>query len=711
MMEKWIWLPKNLYPNHQQTAYSAFCADDGTPYAVAEFKKDYSFDEKIIKARLTFSADTLFVLYLNDKVLSTGPVCVGGDYMLNDRARDHFFSQQITVYPNENALSFFARVQMRPTQLCDYSKGNGGFTLTALLTFENGKTETIYTDSSWLVRKNGAYCSPSVYDGRITPDAFTKAQEIENIWNTEIAPIPLREEYLPQIKNNKITLLPNQEVSFTAELDKIYAGFLTAKVKTDGQVHARIVCKEIDENARGENIVLVGENSYRGMYTYSAGNIVVYAKNISNTPSELEVGFIATNYPAIECAKTKTDNENLNKVLETCAHTLKICRQTIHLDSPRHSEPLACTGDYYIQCLMTAFSFGDMRLAEFDVIRTAHALEEQDGKLFHTTYSLLWVNMLWDVYTFTGNINLLKNCENALNLLLSRFKSYIGENSLIENPPNFMFVDWVMVDGFNLHHPPKALGQTVMNLFYFDALKKAEKIYIELKKHDLALAISAEREVLKNAINTLLFDKEKGCYFEGLPTPTKEELVCKFMPQNTEKRYYLKQSNALSVCVGVCDEKTAKNIIDAIMNDDIKGDCQPYFMHFLLQGIYRYSLRDKYVLKIIEKWILPVLECEKGLVEGFYPQAPNRRFDHSHAWGGTPLYSLPLSLTGLEILTPGMKEIKLSPSLLGLNSASVEFFTPYGKVTVTQEKGKKTKVTIPKSIKLEQTTDFTVEII
>ena len=30
----------------------------------------------------------------------------------------------------------------------------------------------------------------------------------------------------------------------------------------------------------------------------------------------------------------------------------------------------------------------------------------------------------------------------------------------------YMFVDWIEIDGLSLHHPPKALGQTCLNLFY-----------------------------------------------------------------------------------------------------------------------------------------------------------------------------------------------------------------------------------------------------
>ena len=134
------------------------------------------------------------------------------------------------------------------------------------------------------------------------------------------------------------------------------------------------------------------------------------------------------------------------------------------------------------------------------------------------------------------------------------------------------------------------------------------------------------------------------------------------------------------------------------MSDDISGDCQPYFMHYLLEAVYRLGLREKYTLEICNRWKEPVLNCRKGLVEGFVAPEPTYRFDHSHAWGGTPLYSLPKALMGLKIAKPGMQEITLSPSLLGLNHARVELLTPYGKVVCEMKEGKKPSVTHPSQI-------------
>lgn len=77
---------------------------------------------------------------------------------------------------------------------------------------------------------------------------------------------------------------------------------------------------------------------------------------------------------------------------------------------------------------------------------------------------------------------------------------------------------------------------------------------------------------------------------------------------------------------------------------------------------------------------------------------PTYCFDYSHAWGGTPLYSLPKALLGLEITKPGMKKIKLSPSLLGLSKARVELLTRFGKVVCEMEEGEKPQISNPKEI-------------
>ena len=218
----------------------------------------------------------------------------------------------------------------------------------------------------------------------------------------------------------------------------------------------------------------------------------------------------------------------------------------------------------------------------------------------------------------------------------------------------------------------------------------------------MAQKMAGDAEAIRPKIIDLLYDPDRGLFFEGLNTPTPEHLLGLYMPQNVEKRYYRKHANILAAYFGIFDRAGCQAILDKVMQDETLGLVQPYFTHFLLDALYRNGLRDKYTLQVLEEWKAPVKECPYGLAEGFHKPQPSYSFDHSHAWGGTPAYALPLALTGLELVEPGYSKIRLCPSLLGLTEAKVEIPTPHGTITVELETGKEPKIALPAGVALVQ---------
>ncbi|MBQ6932080.1 MAG: hypothetical protein IJN38_08125 [Clostridia bacterium] len=700
--EKWIWLSKEKYPENQTTINTVLGNESEVNYTVAEFFREYKFAKKATKIDLRFSGDTYFELYLNGKIAATGPVPIGTDFIGNNFQRGQHYASEASFDLNGETVAFFARVKMGPVGIYEYSQGTGGFMLGAYVTFEDGTKTVISTDESWLARLNPAYTGRYSFDSGKKPDEYSFAELSQNIRHAQTAPLPLlsEEKILPDCR--EITVGANETKTVCVEFEKIYAAYLNIAAKAQGEVKITVTDYEtqVDSRSRKAEITFDGSGEYRSLQVHSVGGLQLEITNNSDREAVIHPAVIAVNYPVTVQAKTRTSDKDLNLVLDVCAHTLKICRQHIHLDSPCHYEPLACTGDYYIESLMTAFSYGDMRLAEFDVIRTAELLRNNDGRMFHTTYSLIWVMMLYDTYMLGGNIKMLCECLDALIMLLDRFAAYVDDNGIIETPPDYMFIDWLYIDEISLHHPPKALGQTCLNMFYYGALTTAVKIFDILGEGAMAAECTKKAESLKNAVNTLLFDEEKQMYFEGLNTPTPEHLLNKWMPQNTAKRYYRKHANILAAYVGICDKALAKSLLHRIMSDEIEGEYQAYFAHYLFEALYRNDLRNEYTLTVAQRWKQPVKDCTKGLAEGFIPPEPSYSFDHSHAWGGTPLYSVPKALTGLEILEASYRKISLSPSLLGLDKATTEIPTPYGLITVTQRDGK-TEYDIPEGIEAE----------
>ena len=721
--EQWIWLPADKYPDRQTTVHSTMSNQNREKlgnYTVVRCEKTYALGKAIESVHIRTSGDTFFRLFVNDEYCITGPASVGGDFLRNEWVRPQHYATELDLrsdYPGlaYGDIAFKAIVRMCPTQMFEFSQAHGGFFLTAHVRFADGTKTILLTDEDWTMTVLPAYTGVGVYDGTKKVEEPVNAVRLTNVWHSLTSPLPsgtetgvfpvcvdpslVRKEHPkgPEI----LTVPAGTTIETVLQMDMIYTGYPRVRAKTTGTVKVELRCAETEEDGSREWYTFTEDTVYMGTYLHSAGKLRVKATNEGEEDAELCIMFSPSHYPAPVCALTTTSDADLDLVTKVCTHTLKYCRQTLHLDSGRHCEPMACTGDYYIESLMTAFTFGDMRLAAFDVRRTAQLLRYNDGRMFHTTYSLIWVQMLWDVYMYTGEKELLADCEDAMTMLLERFETYLGENGIIEYPPDYMFIDWLFPDEISTHHPPKALGQTCLNLYYYGALRTAAKIYETNGEAAMAAKMTAGADAIQPKIIELLYDPARGLFFEGLNTPEAEDRVYWWLPQNVDKRYYRKHANILAAYFGIMDKPACQAILEKVMTDDTLGLVQPYFAHFLLEAIYRNDLRDKYTLEILEMWKAPVKECPYGLAEGFHKPEPTYQFDHSHAWGGTPAYALPLALTGLELLEPGFRKIRMHPSLLGLEHASVEIPTPYGMITVTQKQGEEVKITVPDGITVE----------
>lgn len=723
--DPWIWLDSTKHPDRQHGRYTGVhsCSCDGD--TVAELSRTFDLGRRIERIELKYSADAISQLWLCGRFLGTGPVLVGGDFFGNDRPRTNRYHTELTIPASgeddplsrviaepriaDGHIEILARVRLNPIQIDEFSVGQGGFMLCGRVFFEDGEVADIATDESWDAALCPAYYTPMAYDGRLPREDAGKAVSIPDIWHTTASPLPLRIEQKVALDGGEISLCARETKHVSIELEKLRAGYLHVIAHGGATVTLTASISETrdDPATAPERLTLCGDDDYLGTVMHSFGLIELDITNGSDSDAQLCVSINEAFLPSAAEARTETSLPWLNNVLDVCRHTLKYCRQYIHLDSPKHCEPMACTGDYFIETLMSSYSYGDMTLADFDVVRTARLLEHNGGVMFHPTYSLIWVRMMLEVYLRCGRLGLLQDCRAALDMLLDVFRGYIGENGLIETPQSYMFVDWIYIEGISLHHPPKALGQSVINMFYYDALTAAEQIYTYLGDKCTAKRTRVEKSALKNSIKANLYDSERGLFFEGLNTPSPAETIWDYLPENVDKRYYRINANALAVAFGVVEGEEARALIRRVMGDPSCDDYQPYFAHFVLTAIHRAGLDNEYLLRVLEKWRAPVEQCPKGLAEGFIPPEPTYVFDHSHAWGGTPLYSLPNALCSLRILEPGMAHISIQPRLCGLDSATVEIPTPYGIVRIEMSAGSKDgaqmtlSVTAPRAVKVD----------
>lgn len=687
----WIWLDPIKYPQYEYN-------DDRGEFCIAELKNSYVSREK---TKIRVSADVRYILFVNDKFIGRGPCSPGSDFLFGKVENAYFDEYEIeNIGKNEIRLI----VTSKSMVLTEYPFGISGAYIEA---FEGDK-KILSCDESWDIRPLSERKDILLTDYTSKASEFTKAKITKSTLRLEKNPLkPLVEEQIRPIEQ-KILKNGTTWLNF----DKNYSAYPVIEIKANkGKSKITVTSSEMGHTGRICETIITDKDVIH--YTPRLRCVGEMEIQIEGSAKVECVYLIFTHYPIENEAAFKSSDTFLNKLFDVCMHTMKICRQSLHLDSPTHQEHLACTGDYYIQGLIEYLNMYDPSLTEHDIHRTSKILECQDGRLFHTTYSLIYPIWIYDYYMHTGKTELIKECEKSLRLLLNRFDTYISsENGLIEYSPDYMFVDWVIartendefldgskmmshgkMEGYSLHHPPKSLGQSVLCMFYFEMLNKASSLFELLGDSKTAEECLKKAESIKENINKHLYDKEKSLYIGGLNTPNYVE-ENNWLPKNNNVRYYLKQANVLAVLYGICPKEEEKRILEYVIKDLNKYEMQPYFYHFLLGAVYKADLFEKYGLMLIRKYESLINKCEKGLSEAW----ENMDCDYSHAWGAAPLYYLKKALSGFEIVEPGYKKIKLNPRLYDLDFADYEISTPYGKIEISHKKGDDVSIKCPKEI-------------
>ena len=706
---KWIWLNKQKHPELQKTFCTIFADRTDCNFCIAEFVKRFFIKKEVAYSTIYVSGDTKFRFWINEEFIGVGPVAAGGDYDNKKPMPKTYYSiYNVGLKPGD--VEIYAEVQLSPEVMTDYSNGHGGFILSCEITYKDGTSDIINTDDIWKARVNSSYLSINTLDETISENEWEDAQITENIWTLTPSAIPnLNEEFIPcssidienenrfysEFSENNVYIKANSTASFYADFDKIYSGYVMLHYVGEGKSKITITCQEIKGKSNNKETLIIDKNGfYRGFRMQSIGGYQIIVENQSDKEITLtNIGLVFTCYPVFSEGSFNCSEELLNKIYNVGKWTLKICRQSLHLDSPLHQETLGCTGDYFIESLINYYTYGDPRLTRLDIVRTADFLRMNDGAMFHTSYSLIWVQLLTDYYRYTGDISIFNEVIDALHILLKRFHSYVGENELIENAPNYMFIDWVNVDGFNMHHPPKALGQTCLNAFYYKALIEAA-FACNIINDDKSEIYQTRANSIKEAINKHLWDNKRQLYFDGLNTPDIEN---RWKPKNTEIRYFSQHANVLFALYGLADEDRSLKIMKKVVTDETLIKPQPYFMHYVLEAIYKVGLYDEYGLLLIRKWKVMTDECDKGMREGW----GEFNGDYSHAWGTTPTYQLPSKILGLKMIEPGYKKISLDINLFGLDYADIIVPTPYGDIIAKLKKDQPNDIQIPEGISLK----------
>lgn len=704
------WLPEERYPDHQETYGTTFCEKEKYNYGVGLFRKCFNVNGKVNRMQLNISASVKYRVYLNEKFIGRGPAIQGGDY-LNTDVLDYWFYDEYQDFESflekENCLG--VEVCLQTGIQSDYSLGCGGLAFELTLWMSDGTKQVITSDDPMKCILDEGEVSPYFYDGTRGISEWKKKGYDDSGWyqaekkfDKELIkkPIPhLQEEDVFAVNLTEacaafrermvvhkeecgyvgMELAAGCPLTFTLDFGKIHAGRIVLEAEgPEGTVitmHLGEIAGKIDSTLR----LCLGSGK-QSLETFNLQSLRYLTVTISNFKGTVRIDrlFIRDSYyPITQEGCFRCSDPQLNQIYEAGKYTLQMCRQDYHLDSPIHQEPLADPGDYLIESLMNYYAFGDRKLTALDIWRIAQMLKAHDGVMFHTSYSLLYVQMVWEYYLFSNDLDSVTEAVGAIEAVITRFRGYIGTRGIVENPPNYMFIDWVEVDNFNMHHPPKALGQASLTAMYYNALCLGAKLLRVCGKDTAADTWQLLAEDVKQAFHTNFWVPEAGLYCDGLNDD--DYLPNNWVPANTEKQYFSQHTNSLAVLYGLAPEEYAEDIMEKVVSDAALIQAQPYFMHFVLEALYKCGLFEKFGLNQIRRYGKLLEECPTSLKEVWY----GFDCDYSHAWGGTPTYQLPSKVLGIYPAEPGMTVISVNPMLGDLEWAEGRIPTPLGMIEVS----------------------------
>ena len=304
--------------------------------------------------------------------------------------------------------------------------------------------------------------------------------------------------------------------------------------------------------------------------------------------------------------------------------------------------------------------------------------------------------MLMDYYDYTGDKSLVVEMSPYVHELLDTYTSWRGTNSIISEAPNYMFMDWVTIGGFECHHPPAVIGQGYLTAFYYHGLELASRV-AELNGDTARVWKYSElRGEVAKAFNRELWVADQGLYRDGKPFQTSVK-PGKWLPADKDIATFSPHVNLLAVLYDLAPKAQQPAIVEKMLAEK-PLNTQPWFMHWVFAAIDHAGLFDLYGTSQLRRWqIVPETQSFREMWTSG---------DLSHGWCSTPLVQMSAHILGVTPASPGFKTISIRPELCDLKWAKGIVPTPHGDVAVSWALGANKytlDITVPEGTEAEVT--------
>jgi hypothetical protein len=311
--------------------------------------------------------------------------------------------------------------------------------------------------------------------------------------------------------------------------------------------------------------------------------------------------------------------------------------------------------------------------------------------------------MVWADYEQTGNTEFIEKYYDDLKaktlMALARKDGLISTktellNSKVLNSLHYYgnsfrdIVDWPQAGGFRSWPPGEtdnyvfAPVNTVVNAHHYRNLILMSKIAYVIGKTEDSVFLRERADKVKESINRLLFDKQRGIYVDGDTTD-----------------HASLHSNLFPLVFGIVPRENKNSVIKFIKSRNMA--CSPYGAQYLLEALYEEG-ESQYALDLMtsgsdRSW-LNMIRVGSTVTTEAWDQKYKHNLTWNHAWASSPANIIPRKLFGIEPIEPTFRKIRVKPQFAYLEKAYIKLPTIRGNIICNWnvKNGKYTfKVTIP----------------
>jgi len=682
---QWIWLAPEKHPALQET-----CLQGGNigpkNYAVVAFQHDFEAGPEDTETWMRISADRKYRLFINGTLAARGPAEPGGDIDLEKPVNWWFFDSvdiSSLVKPGLNRIC--VEVCLFTNIYSDFSCGHGGLILEASSLRHGEWRQLLATDASWPCSIQRAFVAPNRYDARLEDAQGWETSVLvadSSIWHLIPSTLPQMMEHEIEAKACPGDVLVADGATATVDFGRVFAGFMTLDLEAPAGAELKIEYAEApDSEGFHRTEFYVSKGGRQRFRAFNLASIRILAFSATGGAFKLRrPRAVFSSYPLAWRGSFSCSDAELDKFWEFGRHATQICMQAFHLDSPLHQEPSGDTGDYLIEADVNYICFGETALAAADIDRTARLLRQRGFRMFHTSYSLFWTIMLQELYMRTGDLELLRRHKPEVEGLIEKFLSWRGSNGLVTECPSFMFMDFLSLDGFELHHPPCVIGQGYMSAFLHWAMRAALFMANELGEDAWAGRLDRASAELRDAFKKALWNPSRQLFRDGIPFVRKAPTGGLFMPADRVIETFTRHTNIAAVVAGIVSGAEARGLMRRVMDDPSLMEPQPFFHQFTFRALEMTGLFQDYGFPLLKSWGRMLSGDMTTWRETWHWG------DLSHAAASSPTLQLSRNVLGLKIIKPGGSILELSPCLGPLDFAEGTIPLPQGDAHVRLER-------------------------